>query len=467
MPDEVVTRFAPSPTGSVHLGNARTAFFSFLWARKAGGRFILRMEDTDQVRSEDRYRAQLFEDLHWLGLDWDEGPDIGGPRGPYDQSERTLIYARLFSKLEASDRCYPCYCTDAELELARKLQRMAGKPPRYAGTCRDLGATERAERAARGLLPTLRFRVEEGKVIDFVDLVHGPQRFNSSDIGDFIVRRQDGTAPFFFSNAVDDSLMGVTHVLRGDDHLANTPRQLMLLEALDLRTPRYGHVGLLMGADGTPLSKRHGSASVRDFRNSGYLPEALLNQLFHLGHVSDVEHWLALREMPAHFFPERLGRAPARLDESQLVHWQKQALQHLPADEMGAWLAPVLPSFTDESTRAAFIELVRHNIVLPDDAKPWAAALEGELPELPSDSRRILEEAGKPFFASALSAYDESGGNWSALTRLLKERSGKSGAKLFMPLRLALTGMTHGPELAPLLKLMPPPIARARLKAHA
>src|SRR5580704_15874625 len=205
-----VTRFAPSPTGSLHLGNARTAFFSYLWARKSGGRFILRIEDTDVERSQLRFRDELMAQLRWLGLDWDEGPDIGGPSAPYSQAERGDFYRSLFAQLEATGRTYPCYCTAEELELSRKLQRMSGKPPRYAGTCRHLTAAQRAEREARGLRPTLRFAVPADQVIEFTDVVHGPQRYLSGDIGDFIIRRDDGSASFFFSNAVDDSVMGVT-----------------------------------------------------------------------------------------------------------------------------------------------------------------------------------------------------------------------------------------------------------------
>ena len=203
-----VTRFAPSPTGSLHLGNARTAFFSWLWARRSGGRFILRIEDTDLERSENRFREALQQELRWLGLEWDEGPDVGGPSAPYAQAERGAFYDTLFSRLARDGNAYPCYCTAQELELSRKLQRSAGRPPRYAGTCRHLSAAEQAERAARGLTPSLRFAVAAGRRIEFVDTVHGPQHFQSDDIGDFIIRRETGTAAFFFCNAVDDSAMG-------------------------------------------------------------------------------------------------------------------------------------------------------------------------------------------------------------------------------------------------------------------
>jgi nondiscriminating glutamyl-tRNA synthetase len=455
----VVTRFAPSPTGSLHLGNVRTALFSYLWARKSGGRFILRIEDTDVERSDARHRADLIAELRWLGLEWDEGPEVGGPNAPYLQSERGAWYRGLFARLESAGRAYPCYCTPEELELARKLERMAGRPPRYTGTCRALTAAERAARLAQGRKPTLRFAVPDATVIEFTDLVHGPQSFSSADIGDFIVRREDGTAAFFFCNAVDDSVMGVTHVLRGDDHLTNTPRQLLLLDALGMRRPDYGHVGLLVGADGAPLSKRHGSTSVREFRERGFLPAALLNHLFHLGHTADVDGWLRPEELPAHFRPEHLGRASARFEESQLLHWQKETLRHMSTPKIAEWLG--LPD------SAAFVELVRHNVVLPADAEPWLSVVRGELPPLGAEEQRVVAAAGRAFFAAAAAALDRSGPDLHALAALLKQQTGRGGAQLYMPLRVALTGKTHGPELAPILKLMPLETARRRLESHA
>ena len=459
MSPPAVTRFAPSPTGSLHLGNARTAFFSRLWARKSGGRFILRIEDTDAERSERRHLDGLLEDLEWLGLDWDEGPDIGGPSAPYLQSLRGGWYDELYRRLEREELAYPCFCTPEELELSRKLQRAAGKPPRYAGTCRNLSRSQRAARSASRPRPSLRFAVPADVSVEFVDLVHGAQRTASNDIGDFIIRREDGTAAFFFCNAVDDSIMGVTHVLRGDDHLANTPRQLMLLDALGMRRPGYGHVGLIVGADGAPLSKRHGSTSVQEFRARGFLPAALLNHLFHLGHTGDEAGWLAPRDMPAHFNPEHLGRAAARFEEAQLLHWQKATLERMSAAEVGDWLG----LGADEG----FVDLVRHNVLLPADAAPWTAVVRGELPAPGPEESRILEAAGPEFFAAAAVALDESDADWTGLVKLLKARTGRKGKELFMPLRVALTGMTHGPELAPLLKIMPRNTARRRLESHA
>jgi glutamyl/glutaminyl-tRNA synthetase len=297
------------------------------------------------------------------------------------------------------------------------------------------------------------------QVIEFNDAVHGPQRFATDDIGDFIIRREDGTPAFFFCNAVDDSAMGVTQVLRGDDHLTNTPRQIMILDALGMRSPAYGHVGLLVGEDGAPLSKRHGSTSVHEFRERGFLSIAVLNHLFRLGHASDIDGWLPAAEMPKHFRPQHLGRAPARFEVSQLLHWQKESLERLAADEIRAWLA------SDDSSE--FIDLVRHNVILPADAVAWRKVVNGELPPLGADEQRIVAAAGAAFFSAAANAYEQSNGDLKSLTQRLKEQTGRKGPDLFMPLRVALTGRAHGPELALLLKLIPGDLARQRLNIHA
>lgn len=461
-----VTRFAPSPTGELHLGNARTALFNFLLARRTGGRFLLRIEDTDAQRSQESHLAMVLEDLHWLGLDWDAGPDREDDRGPYRQSRRGALYDRFFEALELQDAVYPCFCTPLELEATRRAQLGSGRPPRYAGTCRELSAQLRSAKRAQGLPATLRFRVPAGRRIEFVDLVHGPQSFLSDDIGDFVIRRADGTAAFFFSNAVDDASMGVTHVLRGEDHLANTPRQLLLLEALRLPAPSYGHVSLILGADGAPLSKRHGATSVREFRASGYRPEALRNHLFRLGHSSG-EHGLLDLEAMAHAFDlAHLGRASAHFDTQQLRVWQKEAAHHLPADEARAWLAPALPAGLSEPAASAFVAAILPNVVLPQDAQPWARIVFGPPPALEPEGEEIIRRAGGTFFAAAARAAEQSG-DLPAIASAVRAATGKKGAELYMPLRLALTGLRHGPELAPLLKAMPAGAAQARLARFA
>jgi nondiscriminating glutamyl-tRNA synthetase len=457
------TRFAPSPTGELHLGNARTALFNLLLARTLGGRCLLRIEDTDASRSTAEHAVALMEDLRWLGIDWDAGPDREDDRGPYRQSQRRGLYDRQFAEAERRELTYACFCSPLELEVSRKTQLAAGKPPRYAGTCRELSAQAQEKKRAAGVAPTLRFRVPCGKRIEFTDFVHGEQSFLSDDIGDFVIRRADGSAAFFFSNAIDDASMGVTHVLRGEDHLTNTPRQLMVLEALGLRTPQYGHVSLLVGSDGAPLSKRHGAVSVRAYRELGYRPEALVNHLFRLGHSSSENGFLSIEGMAKHFDVRHLGRSPARFDEQQLAMWQKEAVHRMSPQEAHRWLACVVPTAVDSSSASAFIDAVLPNVVLPEDARGWADVVFGDLPPLAADDEALVRSAGSSYFSAAATAAAANGNDLPAIVAAVKSATGKTGAALYKPLRVALTGRTHGPELAPLLKAMPPGKARERL----
>src|SRR6266404_1149810 len=466
------TRFAPSPTGELHLGNARTALFNFLLAhcglaRHQAGRFLLRIEDTDTERSREQHIEALIADLRWLGMNWDAGPDHEDSKGPYRQSQRGALYDRYFAELEKRGAVYPCFCTPLELEASRRAQLASGRPPRYAGTCRDLSAEQRQKKVLEGLSPTTRFKVPLGRRIEFVDFVHGPQSFLSDDIGDFVVRRADGTAAFFFCNAIDDAEMGVTHVLRGEDHLTNTPRQLMILEALGLRAPSYGHVSLIVGSDGSPLSKRHGATSVREYRERGYLPQAMTNHLFRLGHSTSEHGFLSLEEMARAFDASHLGRAPARFDEQQLHVWQKEAVHRLSTDEALRWLGPLLPAALDEKTRAAFVAAVLPNMVLPEDARAWVNVVFGDLPDLEPAEQQLVLEAGKEYFSAAAAAAAANGNDLAAIANAVRAATGKKGAALYMPLRAALTGRAHGPELAPLLKAMPPGKARERLARFA
>jgi len=461
----VVTRFAPSPTGYIHVGNVRTAFFNLLLARRHGGRFILRSEDTDQERSREEYLEALCEDLGWLGLGWDEGPDSGGPGGPYRQSERTDIYQVYFDRLLESGTAYPCFCSARELALSRKIQLASGRPPRYAGTCSELDPAQRAARQAQGRSPTVRFRVGQGAPVEFQDLARGVQSFAREDIGDFVIRRADGSAAFFFSNAVDDSLMGVTHVLRGEDHVANTPRQILLLQALGMEVPRYGHLSLLVGDDGAPLSKRHGASSLRDLRKAGYLPGAILNHFLRLGHHGAPDGWLDPADMPGAFDVNALGRAPARYDLEQLAHWQKEAVAHASVEELAAWLAKggaVPPVAMD-----TFIDTLRPNLMFPSDLQQWAAIIYESLPAGAGEQDEWIANAGPAFFQAALDAYRRHGDNWPAMMADIKKATGAKGKGLFMPLRLALTGRSSGPEFEPMLRLMPPEQVTDRLEKLA
>jgi len=462
----ITTRFAPSPTGELHLGNARTALFSWLFARHHGGRFVLRIEDTDTERSKEAFTGALMTDLRWMGLEWDAGPGKEVPGVEYLQSRRGPIYARHSAALDARGLTYPCYCTPLELEMSRKAQLAAGRPPRYAGTCRELSAEARVRKSAQGISPTTRFRVPTGKRVEFDDMVHGFQSFATEDIGDFILRRADGSAAFFFSNAIDDSEMAITHVLRGEDHLRNTPRQLLVLEALGLRAPTYGHLSLLVGADGSPLSKRHGATSVREFRERGYLPAALNNHLFRLGHSSPENGVLEPQAMARAFTVKHLGRAPARFEESQLNVWQRDVAHHLPLEESERWLAAETTTSLDPEQRRAFIAAIRPNVVLPQDVARWRDVVFGPPPALDDSALARVREAGAPFFRAAADASRASGGKLDAIVAAAKA-TGAAGQALWKPLRLALTGATEGPELAPLLRAIPASAITDRLSRFA
>ncbi|HEU4593088.1 MAG TPA: glutamate--tRNA ligase [Steroidobacteraceae bacterium] len=462
----ITTRFAPSPTGELHLGNARTALFSWLFARHHAGRFILRIEDTDTERSKEFYTTALMDDLRWMGLEWDAGPGRAAPGEEYHQSRRGAVYARHSATLDARGLTYPCYCTPLELELSRKAQLAAGRPPRYAGTCRELAPEARVRKSAQGISPTTRFRVPTGQFVEFDDMVHGRQRYATDDIGDFILRRADGSAAFFFSNAIDDAEMGITHVLRGEDHLTNTPRQLLVLEALGLRAPTYGHLSLLVGADGTPLSKRHGATSVREFRERGYLPGALNNHLFRLGHSSSEHGVLSLEAMAKHFMVKHLGRAPARFEESQLNSWQREVAHHMPLEESERWLAAETPHDLDAERRRAFIAAIRPNVLLPADVARWREVVFGPSPVLDEASLARVREAGPQFFRAAADAAARDP-SLDAIVGAVKAATGARGQALWRPLRLALTGSPEGPELAPLLKAMPDLSIHERLERFA
>jgi glutamyl-tRNA synthetase len=461
----ITTRFAPSPTGELHLGNARTALFSWLFARHHGGRFVLRIEDTDTERSKDAYTQALMDDLRWMGLAWDAGPGMADGE-EYHQSRRAAVYERHSATLAARGLTYPCFCTPLELDLSRKAQLAAGRPPRYAGTCRVLSPEVLAAKRAQGIAPTTRFRVPMGRTVEFDDMVHGAQRFATDDIGDFIIRRADGSAAFFFCNAIDDAEMGITHVLRGEDHLTNTPRQLLVLEALGLRAPTYGHLSLLVGADGAPLSKRHGATSVREFRERGYLPAALANHLFRLGHSSPDNGVLTPEAMARAFTVKHLGRAPARFEESQLNVWQREVAHHMPLEESERWLAAETPRDIDADRRRAFIAAIRPNVLLPADVAHWREVVFGPTPALDDAALARVREAGPQFFRAAAQAA-ATDPSLDSIVNAVKAATGAKGQALWKPLRLALTGSPEGPELAPLLKAMPDSAIHDRLNRFA
>lgn len=441
------------------MGNARTALFNALMGHKRGARFVLRIEDTDAERSRDEYVDALKEDLLWLGLDWQEGPDVGGEQGPYFQSQRTRIYAQYYQQLLDAGLAYPCFCTPTELEVMRKAQAQAGLPPRYDGRCSRLMPEQVQQKMADGLPYTLRFKVPKGEVVIFEDGIKGRQRFKTDDIGDFIIRKADGSAAFFFSNAIDDALMGITHVIRGEDHLTNTPRQILLLQALGLPVPQYAHMSMIVGADGSPLSKRHGSRSIRQLRKEGFLPQALTNYMARLGHTyKEADNRLMdLQALADGFELSQCGTAPARYDENQLLFWQKEAVQALSDEAAAQWLAPFVQDKVPAEKWLAFVGLMRDNITLPAEAVAWAQRLFAPMP-LPEADLPVAVSAD--FFAAGEQALAE-GADFKGLVEALKA-TGAKGKTLFQPLRWTLTGQLHGPELPVLFELMGAEEARRR-----
>src|SRR3990172_9272125 len=448
------TRFAPSPTGLLHLGNIRTALFNFLLARQAQGTFLLRLEDTDALRGHEKYARALEQDLRWLGLVWNEGPEAGGGHGPYAQSERGSIYKEYFAALESKGLAYPCFCSEHELAIARKTALAAHRPPRYSGKCHALSPEEVQARFARGEPATLRFHVADGKTVEFEDKVRGRQAFSTGDIGDFVIRRSDGTPAFFFCNAIDDALMGVTLVVRGEDHLTNTPRQILLLQALGLPLPEYAHIALVVGADGAPLSKRTGSKSAEELRAAGYLPSAINNYLARLGHTYDANTFMDLETLAENFDLSRLGRAPARFDEAQLMHWEREAVLHLPSAAIQKWMGEAAQALVPPDSFAAFIEAVRGNISFPTDALRWARILFTDKLVVSHAAREAMTAAGPEFFATARQALEKHGTDFRAVAETVKQTRSVSGKPLFQPLRAALLGELDGPEMAKILPLI-------------
>lgn len=458
------TRFCPSPTGLVHLGNIRTALFNVLFAKKNKGIFLLRIEDTDKLRSDEKYTEALMQDLRWLHLNWNEGPVVGGDAAPYWQSQRQDIYDQDYHELEEKGFAYPCFCTEQQLAIARKIQRASGKPPRYPGTCRNLSKSDIEKKLAEGLLPTLRFRVPDNQTIEFTDLVRGPQKFQSNDLGDFIIRRTDGTSPFMYCNAIDDALMGVTHVLRGEDHLTNTPRQLMILRALNLHEPQYGHISMIVGPDGSPLSKRHGSRNIQELRAEGYLPDAINNYLARLGHYYADESFMSLEQLAEKFSTDTLGNAPARFDPQQLLRWQKEAVLRLTQEQLWDWLGEDLKLQIPITQQELFLNTVKPNIIFPEDAQKWFNVFFSTDFIYSNESLQIIKDAGKEFFNVAIQAFDQHGVNFSEITNAIKFTLNVKGMQLFQPLRVAFTNEKHGPEMVNVLLLLGAEKVKQRLQ---
>lgn len=441
----IKTRFCPSPTGFIHIGNARVALFNALYALKNKGVFLLRIEDTDKERSEQKYIDQLCQDLTWLGLDWQEGYQKGGEFEPYSQSQRAEIYQKHLNELKQQDRTYPCFCSAGTLETSRKIQLKMGQPPRYDKSCRNLNEVDLTQKH------TIRFKVDEGEIV-FDDLVKGKQSFKNDTIGDFIIQRSTGNIGFFFVNAVDDALMEVTHAIRGEDHLTNTPRQLMMLQALNLTPPTYAHIALTLGSDGKPLSKRNGSMSIKDLRQKGYFAIALQNHFARLGHTYDSNDLMSLQQLGNLFDEKRITKAPAKFDIKHLNHWQSLSIIQQQDSELWDWMAIEVSDIVPKDKKLAFVNAVRENILFPEDAKKIALGLFTEV-IIEQDELQKITQTPVALFKMLLEAIEQNL-EYVDLLELVKKTTGLKGKALFQPIRIALTTFGHGPEMKNIYPLL-------------
>lgn len=445
-------RFAPSPTGTLHIGSARTALFNFLFARHHGGSFVLRIDDTDVARSEDRHEEAILEDLRWLGLLWDEGPDAGGPCGPYRQSERLDGYRRTADHLLASGTAYRCFCSKERLEGLRREALADGRPSRYDGRCRELGAAEVEGRLAAGEPAAIRFAVPAGDIV-VDDVVRGPVVVGDDAFGDFIIVRSDGVASYNFATVVDDRDMGITHVIRGDDHLTNTARQALLFAALGAPPPVYAHHSMVLGADGGKLSKRFGATAVGDYRELGYLPEALVNYLALLSWSHGEDEVLAMDRLVAEFELERLSPSPVVFDQAKLDWLDHEHVMALAPEAHARLFAERLPGDVPPPAAAALAAAFQPSLVRYADA-PGLVAPVLDPPPAPSELAASLAPA-----AAQLAQVRElraGAADWLApaaardllaVYRAWGKERGVRARDLLMPLRIALTSVEHGPEL--------------------
>ena len=457
-------RFAPSPTGQLHVGNARTALFNWLLAHGKDGTFILRIEDTDIERSTRESEVGILEDLRWLGLHWDEGPDVGGAHGPYRQSERLHLYASYANELLAGAHAYYCFCSAATLESDRQKDLAAGRPPKYRGTCRNLRMDDVRARIETGERPVIRFKVPEQVEVRFQDLVRGEVTFNSEVIGDPVIVRSDGRPAYNFAVVVDDALMEVTHVVRGEDHISNTPRQLLLYEALGFAPPAFAHLSMVLGPDHAPLSKRHGATSVGEFRAKGYLPEALVNYLALIGwSPGGGDELLPIDELARRFSLEHVGHSagvfdeeklawvnrrylkaadPRRLAELSVPYFVQDGVAMAPGDRGLEFLAAAMAMASASVDRLNQVP-ARLAFLFDYDANA-ALANPGATAEMSADGPRAVAAALAAELAAAPRLDREL---FRDVANRVKAQTSQKGKALFHPIRVVLTGRADGPEL--------------------
>ncbi len=469
--ERVRVRYAPSPTGHLHIGNARTALFNYLFARHYNGRLIVRIEDTDQKRNVAGGEENQLRYLKWLGIDWDESVDKPGSCGPYRQSERLDIYQKYAQELKAKGLAYECYCTEEELEAERERQRAQGIMPRYSGRCRHLSEKEKEAFRAEGRQPSLRFKVPAGKTYTFDDMVKGPITFEADDFGDFVIMKKDGWPTYNFAVVIDDHLMEITHVLRGEDHISNTPRQMMIYEALGWSHPVFGHMTLIVNEERKKLSKRDETIIqfIEQYHELGYLPQALFNFITLLGWSPEGEEEIFSKEELIKIFDEkRLSKSPAVFDPNKLAWMNNHYIKQLSEDEVVELALPhlqkagLLPEELSEEERSwasrlilLYQEQLRYGAELPR----LAALFFQEDVEYNQEIQAILSDEQVPDLlktflnlVQGLETFDTD--EIKQAIKQVQKETGLKGKRLFMPIRAACTGQSQGPDLVQSLALL-------------
>lgn len=468
--EKVRVRFAPSPTGPLHIGGARSALFNYLLARQTGGNFILRIEDTDLERSSRESEENIKESLRWLGITWDEGVDVGGPYGPYRQTERLELYQKYVEQLLNTGHAYRCYCTEEELEQQRQELLAKGEMPRYLGNCRNLTPEQEEAFRREGRKPVIRFRVPSGENIVVNDLVRGQVSFESDGIGDFIIVKSDGIPTYNYAVVIDDALMKITHVVRAEEHLSNTPRQLLIYHALGFPEPAFAHISLILGKDRTKMSKRHGSTSVVQYREQGYLPEALVNFLALLGWSPEGEEEIfSMEELCRQFSLDRVAKNPAIFDLDKLNWLNGFYIRQTPVENIAQMAIPFLQKagylpeeLTEEDERkvnqivAAVQEYLPYVGAIVDHVEIFFAQ---EIKVESEEAKKVLQEEQVPQVVELFAAKIKEADNLDVdnVKKILKSTSKElkiGGRKVFMPLRVALTGKTQGPELHDIIPVL-------------
>ena len=465
-------RFAPSPTGPLHIGGARSALFNYLLAKKNGGDFIVRIEDTDRDRSTPESEENIKESLRWLGIQWNEGIDIGGPYAPYRQMERLETYRAAAEKLIAEGKAYYCYCSEEEIEAERAAQQEKGETPHYSGRCRDLTPEERSALEAQGRKPVVRFRVPAGEKIYIPDMVRGDVYFESDGVGDFVIMKSDGIPTYNFAVVIDDYTMEITHVIRGEEHLSNTPRQILLYEALGYPTPKFAHISLILGKDRSKMSKRHGSVSVVNYREQGFLPDALVNFLALLGWAPEKEEEIfTLEQLVEEFSLERVSKSPAVFDMDKLRWLNGQYLRKLPVEGIAQGILPHLaPEWQQAPERLQLLaQTMTNHLNCFADIKGLMPLIEGELPERDEQAQEVMAGEQVPAVLTAMAEKIKemeafTPDNIRAGIKKLCKETGYKGAAVYMPIRVAVTGECHGPDIDKIMALMGEEKVLARLE---